>query len=128
MRSIFPAQGWTTGWTAIHLISRLAYAARYISFGKGFITGVDGDKIFGMFDGTTGCAMEFHGTGIAQVVGGKGCTGRGQYADHSQSQGKFLHHRIHPFFLFFLSCSICLMLLSGVGRSSGMVPLEFVHE
>jgi hypothetical protein len=57
----------------IHLISRLTYAARYISFGKGFITGVDGDKIFGMLDGTTVGIVEFHGTGIAQVVGGKGC-------------------------------------------------------
>lgn len=108
-------------------MSRLTYTARYIPLGKGFITGVNRYEIFGMFDGTTGCVMEFHGTRIAQVVGGKGCAGRGQYADHSQKQGKFLHHRIHPFFYFFfswffLSCSICLMLLSGVGRSSGMVP------
>lgn len=61
-----------------------------------------------MFDGTTGCVMEFHGTGIAQVVGGKGCAGRGQYADHSQKQGKFLHHRIHPFFYFFFSFELSI--------------------
>lgn len=103
MRSIFPVQGWTTGWTAAHLISRITYAARDISFGDGFITGVDGDKIFRMLDGTAVGIVEFHGTGIAQVVGGKGCADWGQYADHSQGQGKFLHHRIHPFFYFFFS-------------------------
>lgn len=51
---------------------RITYAARNVPLGKGFIAGVDGDKIFGMLDGTAVGIVEFHGAGIAQVVGGKG--------------------------------------------------------